>query len=153
MLAAVGPILGEDTVGYYVDANNGKTAWRYAQGRALADGDIEAETAPCYTLRAARPVVAVLTDTLTASSGEAVAVAFRGRPYTRSFGASTGGVSTSRSRFPLSDGSVLLLSTAVFADRRQVRYGHSIAPDERLPPAETVPRAIRWIRAEYGAGR
>jgi carboxyl-terminal processing protease len=151
MLVGVGPVLGEDTLGYSVDANNTKTAWRYEKGKALADGDIEAETATYYTLKSANPVVAVLTDTLTASSGEAVAVAFKARKHTRSFGAGTCGVSTGRSRFYLSDGSVLLLSTAVFADRRLVRYGHSIAPDEPLRPAEVVPQAIRWIREEYQA--
>jgi len=151
MLVGAGPILGDDTLGYLVDANQTKTAWRYEKGKALLDGDIQAATAPYYTLKSANPIVAVLTDTLTASSGEAVAVAFKARKHTRSFGAGTCGVSTSRSRFELSDGSVLLLTTAVFADRRLVRYGHSLAPDEPLRPAEVVPRAIRWIRAEYQA--
>ena len=151
MLVGVGPVLGEDTLGYLFDSNNTKTAWRYEKGKALADGDIEAETANYYTLKSANPVVAVLTDTLTASSGEAVAVAFKARKHTRSFGAGTCGVSTGRSRFYLSDGSALLLTTAVFADRRLVRYGHSIAPDEPLQPAEVVPQAIRWIREEYKA--
>ncbi|TGD77630.1 S41 family peptidase [Hymenobacter wooponensis] len=151
MLVGVGPVLGKDTLGYCIDANNTKTAWRYEKGKALLDGDIQAETAPYYTLKSANPVVAVLTDTLTASSGEAVAIAFKARKHTRSFGAATCGVATSRSRFYLSDGSVLLLTTAVLADRRLVRYGHSIAPDELLKPAEVVPRAIRWIREEYRA--
>ena len=151
MLVGVGPVLGEDTVGYLVDANNTKTAWRYEKGKALAEGNIEAETATYYTLKSTKPIVAVLTDTLTASSGEAVAVAFKARKHTRSFGAGTCGVSTGRERFYLSDESVLLLTTAVFADRRLVRYGHSIAPDERLPSSEVVPRAIGWIREEYKA--
>ncbi|NVO33397.1 S41 family peptidase [Hymenobacter lapidiphilus] len=151
MLVGAGPILGEDTLGYCIDANNTKTAWRYEKGKAFADGDIQAETATYYTLKSANPVVAVLTDTLTASSGEAVAVAFKARKHTRSFGAVTCGVSTSRSRFYLSDGSVLLLTTEVFADRRLVRYGHSLPPDESLRPAEVVPRAIHWIREEYKA--
>lgn len=151
MLVGIGPILGEDTLGYAVDANNRKTAWRYEKGKALADGDVEAETATYYTLKSANPVVAVLTDTLTASSGEAIAVAFKGRQHTRSFGAGTCGVSTGRERFYLSDGSVLLLTISVFADRRLMRYGHSIAPDEPLKPVEIVPRAIGWIRAEYQA--
>ena len=153
MLVGAGPILGEDTLGYCIDVNNTKTAWRYEKGKALYDGDIQAETANYYTLTSANPVVAVLTDTLTASSGEAVAVAFKGRKHTRSFGAGTCGVSTSRSRFYLSDGSVILLTTAVFADRRLVRYGHSLPPDEPLKPTEVVPRAIRWIREEYRARR
>ncbi len=151
MLVGAGPVLGKDTLGYFFDSNNTKTAWRYEKGKALLDGDIEAETANYYTLKSANPVVAVLTDTLTASSGEAVAVAFKARKHTRSFGAGTCGVSTSRSRFYLSDGSVILLTTAVFADRRLVPYGHSLAPDESLRPAEVVPRAIRWIREEYKA--
>lgn len=151
MLVGAGPVLGEDTLGYSFDSNNTKTAWRYEKGKALLDGDIQAETAHYYTLKSANPVVAVLTDTLTASSGEAVAVAFKARKHTRSFGAGTCGVSTSRSRFYLSDGSVILLTTAVFADRRLVRYGHSIAPDEPLKSSEVVPRAIRWIREEYKA--
>ena len=151
MLVGVGPVVGEGTLGYSVDANNTKTAWRYEQGKALADGDIEAETAMYCTLKVANPVVAVLTDTLTASSGEAIAVSFKARKHTRSFGAGTCGVSTARERFYLSDGSEILLSTAVFADRRLVRYGHSIAPDEPLKSSEAVPRAIRWIRAEYNA--
>ena len=151
MLVGAGPILGEDTLGYFFDPNNTKAVWRYKKGKALCDGEIRAETANYYTLKSAKPVVAVLTDTLTASSGEAVAVAFKARKHTRSFGAGTCGVSTSRSRFYLSDGSVILLTTAVFADRRLVQYGHSIAPDEPLKPADVVARAIRWIREEYKA--
>jgi C-terminal processing protease CtpA/Prc len=151
MLVGVGPVVGEDTLGYFIDSNKIETAWRYDKGKALLDGEIQAETAHYYTLKSANPVVAVLTDTLTASSGEAVAVAFKARKHTRSFGAGTCGVSTSRSRFDLSDGSVLLLTTAVFADRRLVRYGHSITPDEPLKSSEVVPRAIRWIREEYKA--
>ncbi|SHK16850.1 Peptidase family S41 [Hymenobacter psychrotolerans DSM 18569] len=149
MLVGAGPILGEDTLGYFIDSDNAHTAWRYEKGKALLDGNTQAETAKYYTLQSANPVVAVLTDTLTASSGEAVAVAFKARKHTRSFGAGTCGVSTSRSRFYLSDGSVFLLTTAVFADRRLARYGHSIAPDEPLESSEVVPRAVRWIREEY----
>jgi C-terminal processing protease CtpA/Prc len=151
MLVGVRPILGDDTLGYSFDSNNTKTAWRYEKGKTLADGDIAAETVNYYTLKSASTVVAVLTDTLTASLGEAVAVSFKARKYTRSFGTATCGVATGRSRFDLSDGSVLLLTTSVFADRRPARYGHSMAPDEPLKPAEIVPRAIRWIREEYEA--
>lgn len=151
MLVGAGPILGEDTLGYLIDSHNAKTAWRYEKGKALLEGNTQAEAVDYYTLKSANPVVAVLTDTLTASSGEAVAVAFKARKHTRSFGAGTCGVPTSRSRFYLSDGSVILLTTAVLADRRLVPYSHSLAPDEPLKPAEVVPRAIRWIKEEYQA--
>lgn len=151
MLVGVGPVLGEDTVGYFLDSNKTKTVWRYEKGKALLDGDIQAETTPYYTLKSANPVVAVLTDSLTASSGEAVVVAFKARKHTKSFGTNTSGVSTSNSRFDLSDGSIIWLTTAVFADRHLVPYGHSIAPDERCKSTEVVTRAIRWIREEHKA--
>ena len=48
MLVGVGPVLGEDTLGYLFDSNNTKTAWRYEKGKALADCDIEAETTNYY---------------------------------------------------------------------------------------------------------
>lgn len=114
MLVGVGPVLEEDTLGYSFDSNNTKTAWRYEEGKALADGDIEAETANYCTLKFANPVVAVLTDTLTASSSEAVAVAFKARKHTQSFGAGTCGVSTGRSRFCLSDGSIIFFDKQSF---------------------------------------
>ncbi|RPD43976.1 peptidase S41 [Hymenobacter sediminis] len=145
MLVGVGPIVGEDTLGYSFDANNAKIAWRYEKGKALADGDVEAETATHYTLKSTNPIVAVLTDTLTASSGEAVAVAFKARKHTRSFGTGTCGVSTGRSRFTLSDGSVILLTSNVLADCRLKRYGYSLAPDEPCKPAEVVMRAIAGL--------
>ena len=37
MLVGAGPVLGEDTLGYFFDSNNTKTAWRYEKGKALAD--------------------------------------------------------------------------------------------------------------------
>ncbi|MDX1646239.1 MAG: S41 family peptidase [Longimicrobiales bacterium] len=90
MLAGVGPILGEGTLGYFVDPDSVKKSWVYADGEArIDDGAIAAVSAP-YEL-AALPNVAVLTDSLTASSGEAVVVAFRGREDARSFGAATWG--------------------------------------------------------------
>lgn len=59
------------------------------------------------------PRVAVLT----AISGEAVAIAFRGRADTRSFGTPTCGLSTSNHTDRLSDGGNLYLTASVMADR------------------------------------
>jgi C-terminal processing protease CtpA/Prc len=95
------------------------------------------------------PRVAVLTDNLVASSGEAVVVSFRGRPNTRSFGSATCGLSTANSGFRLSDGATLQLTTASMADRTRVNYGVSIAPDEAVGgDAEVVLRAVDWLRGE-----
>jgi C-terminal processing protease CtpA/Prc len=89
----------------------------------------------------------VLTDRAVASSGEAVVVAFRARPNTRSFGSPTCGLSTANQGFRLSDGATLALTVAVMADRTRAPYGLSLAPDEPVSgDAEVVQGAIDWLR-------
>ena len=100
--------------------------------------------------------VAVLTDIGVASSGEAIAIAFRGRPNTRSFGTPTCGLSTAVEQFPLTRaGEILPFSqsariavvTDVMADRTMKKYGGVIEPDELVSdPIEVVPRAVAWLR-------
>lgn len=96
------------------------------------------------------PPVAVLTNRSTASSGEAIVVAFRGRPNTRSFGEGTRGVSTSNRSFALNDGAMLLLTVAIFADRTGQKYGDVIVPDEVVdtPSSESdrvLDTAVKWL--------
>jgi C-terminal processing protease CtpA/Prc len=101
-------------------------------------------------------VVAVLTSAQTASSGEAVDVAFRGRPNTRTFGRPTFGVSTANTTVQLSDSSMLLLTTARFADRLGNFYGYPLPPDERVEaernadPGQdaTVAAAAGWLATQ-----
>jgi len=57
--------------------------------------------------------VAVLTDAKTASSGEAVAIAFRGRGRTRSLGSPTAGLTSTNTAFDLPEASRITLTTAI----------------------------------------
>jgi carboxyl-terminal processing protease len=76
MLAGVGPVLGEGTVGYFIDPDGVHSVWEYLEGASRSNGAvIQRATSPYRLLREA-PRVAVLTDGLIASSGEAVAIAF-----------------------------------------------------------------------------
>ncbi len=130
MLAGVGPVLGEDTVGYFVEPDSVETPWIYAAGEAGMPDQVVATADPPYALLSPGPAVAVLTDAETASSGEAIAVAFRGRTDTRSFGAPTWGVSTANSGFVLEDGAAIFLTVAAMADRERTAYGMELVPDE-----------------------
>lgn len=76
--------------------------------------------------------VALLMDDLTASSGEGVVVAFKGRPNTRTFGQPSFGVSTSNNVFPLSDGVTLVVTVGVMADRDGATYPKGLQPDETV---------------------
>jgi hypothetical protein len=149
MIAGIGPVLGEGVAGYFIPPVGAATEWRYLDGGAYAGGSVVVRTSQAYTLIRPAPRVAVLTDLGVASSGEAVAVAFRARPDTRSFGGPTCGLSTANQNFRLSDGATLYLTVSVMADRTRTPYGLSLAPDEPVSgDAEVVQRAIDWLRDE-----
>jgi len=89
----------------------------------------------------------VLVDGATASSGEAITIAFQRRPDTRTFGTATCGRSTANQQFTMSDGAVLGLTVSTMADRTRVPYGAQIAPDEPVTdPREAEQRAVAWLQ-------
>ena len=148
MLAGVGPVLGEGTAGHFIDAAGAASVWAYRDGMSwLAGVPLERADAP-YRLRRESPRVAVLQDAGTASSGEAIVIAFRQRPDTRFFGTPTCGLSTANQSFPMSDGAILGLTVSVMADRTRVPYGAQVVPDEVVAdPGEAEQRAVAWLQA------
>ncbi len=150
MVAGVAPVLGDGVVGFFVAPTGTTSPWTIQGGSALNGSSEIVRTTTTYQLLAGRaPRVAVLTDNFVASSGEAVVVAFRERPNTRSFGMPTCGLSTANAGFALSDGAMLQLTTSLMADRRRTSYGFPIAPDEVIAgDMEVVLRAVDWLRSE-----
>ena len=147
MIAGVGPVLGSGTVGFFVLPTGALQPWDYGSGVAYLSGNAVVAAGTPYELLKRNPRVAVLTDKRVASSGEAVAVAFRGRPNTRTLGTDTCGVPTANAGFDLSDGARLFLTTALDADRAQNVYNAPLPPDEVITdPAALVQRAIAWLR-------
>jgi C-terminal processing protease CtpA/Prc len=110
-----------------------------------------------YLVAAGKATVAVLQGSRTASSGEALVVAFRSRQNTRSFGHATAGLSSANESIVLDDGAVLFLTVAVLADRSGKVYGAKIDPDyvteggranAPLPDDPDVKAASAWLRAQ-----
>ena len=117
MLAGIGPVLGAGRLGSIQKPDGTGASWSYENGEAKSDGRALARTLnPPVQLHIEAPPVAVLVGPTTASSGEAIAIAFRGRSSSRFFGATTRGLTTANRVFPLSDGSLLNLTTAAFAE-------------------------------------
>ncbi|MFF7791293.1 S41 family peptidase [Streptomyces sp. NPDC007991] len=131
MLAVVGPILGDGTVGAFVDADGSKSVWSIKHGSPYEDGKLVGWGDGRPFAKSAPPV-AVLTGKRTGSSGEAVVVAFRGRPDTRFFGEQTYGVPTGNKPYHLADGAVLLLTEVKDADRTGRAYDAPIPPDVEI---------------------
>jgi C-terminal processing protease CtpA/Prc len=146
MIAGIGPVLGDGIIGWII-YNDREYEREYRDGAATSFGETFASVAVPYTLMKPYPKVAVLTDGLVASAGEAITVFFRGRPASRSFGMPTCGHHHLQQAFPLPDGAVLHLVSGQHADRTRVRYGGPIGPDEMISdPREAIDRAIAWLR-------
>lgn len=149
MIAGVGPVLGDGLAGHFIAPGNLPVPWGYRPGASWLENTSLQQVSSPYRLRRERPRVAVLTDGAVASSGEAVAIAFKRRPDTRSFGTPTCGLSTANQAFPMDDGATLSLSVSVMADRERTLYGESVVPDEHaVDPGEAVQRAIAWLRGD-----
>jgi C-terminal processing protease CtpA/Prc len=140
MLSGVEPILGEGAWGYFIDPDNNIDAWDKKFSAYI-------KVNYPYTLQKPNPKVAVLTDEATASSGEAIAVAFKGRPNTKSFGRPTCGVSSAVKGYSFLDGSMLGLTVSVMADRNKTMYGKAVEPDVNETNQEVyLQKALDWLR-------
>jgi carboxyl-terminal processing protease len=122
MLAGLKPFLGDEPLGTFISREGASPPWKAGQAVGVD---------PPASLRTLEHAwVAVLTGPLTASSGEAVTISFKGRPRTRSFGHPTTGLSSGNGNFPLPDGAMILLTTVIEADRTGKRYGEKVDPDD-----------------------
>ncbi|MGE6333040.1 S41 family peptidase [Stenotrophomonas sp. NPDC077659] len=154
MLLGVAPLLrvtagADETVGSFATAD-GPSPWQSTPSAVrLGARVIDDLGMPGYSLKRTGAPVAVLTGPVTASSGEATALAFRGRARTRSFGEPTRGLSTANVMRPLVDGSSLLLTTSVMQDRNGRGDGRKIAPDQHTrSDAATLAAAQAWLLAQ-----
>ncbi len=147
-LAGLGALLGNGVGGGFVDSDGHVRRWGYLDGAVGVEGDSPVLTLRPYRPHHAAPAVAVLLGPRTASSAEAVAGAFRGRPDTRSFGAPTAGLSTANQGFYLSDGALLVLTVARLQDRSGRTLEGPVHPDEAVPDGLGDPalaRALTWL--------
>jgi len=154
MLAGIAPLLSTDpkhreVIGAFVRGAEHQT-WSIESGRVLLGerSPMSLDSAP-YVLRHPAPPVAVLIGPRTASSGEAVALAFRGRPATRSFGQKTSGYSTANVPTPLPGGSTLSLTVSVSVDRNLKGDGGKLEPDVAVEDGVEAESAARsWLMAQ-----
>ncbi|MET3982594.1 S41 family peptidase [Streptomyces sp. PvR034] len=153
MFAVAAPLLGEGTVGSFAFPDGSSTPWYVKDRRPGLNGE-ESPWGPADPLGTPDPAVAVLTDGGTASAAEALLIAFKGRPNTRTFGTASYGVPTSNDGFPLSDGAVINVTTALDADRGGRIYDRAVPPDTDVPTPrldigtdrdEPVRAAAQWL--------
>lgn len=90
MLIGLGPLFDSEEIGAFVDANGERLPWRYVADAGIqGDGIVLTMDAPVVHLQHKPTPIAILLGPSTTSSGEIVAIAFRGQSYTCSFGQPT----------------------------------------------------------------
>ena len=157
MLAGLGPLLGEGELAASVYPDGRRVAVWHRDGRAGFGDFTQLRVRAPYRVDGGVPA-AVLLGPSTASSAEVLAVAFRGRAATRSFGAPTRGLTAGNRIFTLADGASLVLTVAATTDGLGNVYAGPIEPDELVARAgstsgavgsadETLAAAVAWLMA------
>jgi len=130
-----------------VESNNGKDKVYSGQDTACS---INRRGKPLYELK-----VVVLTGPYTRSSGEALAISFKGRNNTWFIGEDTGGYTTSNASFQFTNEIGVFVATAIEADRNGHLYPENVKPDEEIVGGDDfnnlkndlkVHAALKWLK-------
>ena len=131
MLAGIAPLLDTKTVVQIQDANKDllftgnikKNSFWYAGLNVHKMGKKP---------KIKNPKIAILTSRWTTSSGEFVAVAFKGQKNTKFFGEPTEGKTTNNSWEIINNEIALVISTGVYCDRNANVYVENVKPDKEV---------------------
>ncbi len=153
MLSGLAPLLGEGFIGGAI--NNRDEIWEYTieNGQFYNFGRLACEMTDLPKI-APNEKVAVLLSRYTISSGETVAVAFKGREHTRFIGEETAGYTTGNGYDQVSDDLIMLISQNIFIDRNKVIYDKKVGVDEYIEFQHIVAmeedlqvrKAVEWLR-------
>jgi len=154
MMEGLGNLIGDGTVGTVSDFE-GKplSTWKIKDADFYYDDYLAADL-PDNCKFGKLPKVAVLISQYTVSSGEAVAVAFKGRTNTRFFGLETGGLITVTDWTPINSDLVASISVGYYTDRNGKIYRDFVEPDKKIEfvltedfeKDEGIKSAIKWLR-------
>ncbi len=128
MFCGLAPLIGEGFVGGAINNNGEMRTYTIEAGNFINYGRLacEMETVPGI---GADEKVAVLLSRYTISSGEMIAVAFKGRDQTQFIGEPTAGYTTGNGYDQISDDLAMVISQDVFMDRNKVVYREKVGVD------------------------
>ncbi len=158
MLGGLSPLLERGEFGSVRRAGNASKSWKHDEHGLWFGDELTLKFASGMPVKQILPLpLAVIVGKTTGSSGEAVAIAFRGQSKTKLFGVNTRGFGTATRPFKLGDGMTLLLATGKFADRagRPVNDRYEVEPDDlaQLAPSSksgAIPGGIlNWMKQSY----
>ncbi len=147
MLDGLAPLLGREPYGYFLNTDGTETAWSVSNGATTATKGVAPPDTHETEALSAIPV-AVLIGPGTVSAGEFTAIAFRGRPNTKFFGAPTAGFITANGTYQLPDGAQLFVAQSWSSDRLHRPYRVAVVPDENTDKRQTFDAGLTWLRQQ-----
>ena len=156
VLAGLSPVLGNGMVAYELDADDKMVRkWEIREGDFAINGNKVTEIRQPFRPVFEKLPVAVLTSPITASAGSMVAIAFRKKANTASFGENTAdGYTTSNGSFQYAPNLSFNFATAFVADRGARVYKNFVEVDipvfkptnfDNPYMDETVITACKWL--------
>lgn len=153
MISGLAPLIGEGFVAGAINNQNEIREYVIENGQFSNYGRLVCEMNNLPKINAEEKI-AVLTSRYTISSGELVAVAFKGRENTLFFGEETAGYTTGNGYDKINDELVLVISQDVFIDRNKIKYDNKVGVDENIEFQHSVDmendnqinRAIEWLK-------
>jgi hypothetical protein len=146
MIAGLGPLIDNGTLGHFVSSNNKREyKWYYENGKCGAGIGTIVNIKNFYFPKNRNSRIAVLVGENTASSGEMTTISFIGKSNTKLFGQPTAGLTTANHGFKLSDKSTLLLAVSTVTDRNNKKYLQSINPNIICDNDKIMELAENWV--------
>lgn len=156
MLPPLAGLIGDGTTGgiKHADGKPDTKVWIEA-GKVYGNGQVYQVPEPRCTLPGPHVPVVVLVGPKTASSGEGLMLAFKGRPNTIIMGEPTAGLITSNNSFPLRPGITMILATGYMQDRSGSHYTTALQPDREITEGDNffeldndqkVIQAKQWLQ-------
>ncbi len=155
MLVGLAPLIGDGQIGGFQHPGGELEPIKLDNGLLIEAEDFnwDPEDLPPVEILPTDAPIAILVGPHTASAGEMVALAFKGLSNVVYFGTASAGLTTGNSRYDLSDGSMILLTSSMFVDRLGQAYPHGFSPDLPLESIYATPDSIpvevlEWLNSK-----
>jgi len=131
MISGLAPLIGEGFIAGSIDKKNEIRDYTIEKGQFFNYGRLACEMDILPKIKT-NEKIAVLLSRYTISSGELVAIAFKGRENTVFIGEETAGYTTGNGYDNINDDLVLIISQDIFIDRNKNKYEGKVGVDEKI---------------------
>lgn len=151
MLIGASPLLSDGLLGRFQNASGASKAIEKRDGIIFYDGARHLLNPQSQSQRAALRKVALVVGPRTSSSGEILAILFRGQDGVRIFGEETSGQSTANATVALPNGGSLSIASSVTVDRNGTEFESKLSPHVRTN--RPLEEASLWLSSVCGPGK